>query len=155
MIYLIKSGHYSDTTIHGYFTNEEDAYEYCELVKQKYLSAPDGAWHQYLYVEPVPEMHVKFPKERPAMLYEYSVIFSQQIGKESDKLTWQCAGVLGPTAHPENGNIPFGERYEIKRTAFIDKVLVHVALDHPGPNKAMKIAQDYFAWLRAEGKIED
>ena len=154
MIYLIKSGSYSDVGIHGYFTNEEDAYEYCELVKQKYLSSPAGAWHLDLYVEPVPEMQVEFPKERLAMLYEYSVIFSQQIDEESDKLTWQCDGALGPTAHPENGNIPFGERYEIKRNVFVDKVLVHVALDHPNPNKAMKIAQDYFAQLRAEGKID-
>ena len=72
MIYLIKSGSYSDIGIHGYFTNEEDAYEYCELVKQKYLSSPAGAWHLDLYVEPVPEMQVEFPKERLAMLYEYS-----------------------------------------------------------------------------------
>lgn len=155
MIYLIKSGHYSDVEIHGYFTNEEDAYEYCELVRQKYLKAPSGAWREEFYVEPVQEMQVEFPKERLSMLYEYSVIFSQQIDEESDKLTWQCAEVLGPTAHPENGNIPFGERYEIKRNVFGDQVLVHVALDRPDPNKAMKIAQDYFAQLRAEGKIDD
>lgn len=153
MIYLIKSGSYSDVEIHGYFTNEEDAYEYCELVRQKYLNGPDHPWRTEYYVEPVPEMQVEFPKERLAMLYEYSVIFSQQIDEESDKLAWQCAGALGPTAHPENGNIPFGERYEIKRNVFGNQVLVHIALDHPDPNKAMKIAQDYFAQLRAEGKI--
>lgn len=155
MIYLIKSGSYSDVGIHGYFTNEEDAYEYCELVRQKYLSSPEGAWHQDLYVESVPEMQVEFPKERLAMLYEFSVIFSQQIDEESDKLTWQCAGTLGPTAHPDNGNIPFGERYKIKRNVFGDQVLVHVVLQHPDRDKATKIAQDYFAQLRAEGKIED
>ena len=155
MIYLIKSGSYSDVEIHGYFTNEEDAYEYCELARQKYLKAPYYPWRSNYYVEPVPEMQVEFPKERLAMLYEYSVIFSQQIDEESDKLTWQCAGALGPTAHPENGNIPLGERYEIKRNVFGDRVLVHVALDHPDPNKAMKVAQDYFAQLRAEGKIDD
>lgn len=155
MIYLIKSGSYSDVEIHGYFTNEEDAYEYCELVKQKYLSAPAGAWHLDLYVEPVPEMQVEFPKERLAMLYEFSVIFSQLIDEESDKLTWQCAGALGPTAHHDNGNIPFGERYKINRSVFGDQVLVHVVLQHPGRDNAIKIAQDYFAQFRAEGKIDD
>ena len=155
MIYLIKSGSYSDVVIHGYFTNEEDAYEYCELVKQKYLSAPKGAWHLDLYVEAVPEMHVEFPKERLAMLYEFSVIFSQQIDEESDKLKWECHGIIGkPHVLADRPQI-YRHEWHIRYTGGMKQISVHVSLEHPDRDKALKIAQDYFAQLRAEGKIDD
>lgn len=37
MIWLIKSGHFSNTEIHGYFKNAEDAYIYTakKTVKEK------------------------------------------------------------------------------------------------------------------------
>lgn len=152
MIYLIKSGEYSDVEIHGYFTNEEDAYEYCELVKQKYLSAPEGAWHQDLYVESVPEMQVKFPKERLAMLYVYSVFFQQIV--EWDKLTWKCIGVIG-ACHGTSDTSPKPVEWHVyRKSGLLDQVSVKVALNHPDREKALKIAQDYFAQLRAEGKID-
>lgn len=153
MIYLIKSGSYSDVGIHGYFTNEEDAYEYCELVRQKYLSAPEGAWHQDLYVEPVPEMQVKFPKERLAMLYVYSVFFQQIV--EWDKLTWQCIGVIGACHGTSDTSLKPVEWHVYRKSDLLDQVSVNVALNHPDRDKALKIAQDYFAQLRAEGKIDD
>lgn len=155
MIYLIKSGSYSDVEIHGYFTNEEDAYEYCELVKQKYLSAPDGAWHLDLYVEPVPEMQVEFPKERLAMLYEFSVFFTQVFDEESNKMKWECLGVIGiPHVLADRPHIYRHEWY-VRYTGDVDQISVHVSLEHPNREKALKIAQDYFAQLRAEGKIDD
>ena len=153
MIYLIKSGSYSDVGIHGYFTNAEDAYEYCELVKQKYLSSPAGAWHLDLYVEPVPEMQVEFPKERLAMLYAYSVFFQQIV--EGDKLTWNCIGVIG-APHVLAGTSPKPVEWHVyRKSGLLDQVSVKVALNPPDRDKSLKIAQDYFAWLRAEGKIED
>ena len=155
MIYLIKSGSYSDVVIHGYFTNEEDAYEYCELVKQKYLSAPAGAWHLVLYVEPVQEMQVEFPKERLAMLYEYSVIFNQVLDEDSDKLKWECLGVIGkPHVLADRPHI-YRHEGHVRYTGDMDQISVHVSLEHPNREKALKIAQDYFAQLRAEGKIDD
>lgn len=155
MIYLIKSGSYSDVEIHGYFTNEEDAYEYRELVKQKYLSAPAGAWHLDLYVEPVPEMQVEFPKERLAMLYEYSVFFNQVFDEDSNKLKWDCLGVIGsPHVLADRPHI-YRHEWHVRYTGVVDRISVQVSLEHPNREKALKIAQDYFAQLRAEGKIDD
>lgn len=154
MIYLIKSGSYSDVIIHGYFTNEEDAYEYCELVKQKYLTSPAGAWHLDLYVEPVQEMQVEFPKERLAMLYEYSVFFNQVLDEDSDKLKWECLGVIGsPNVLADRPHIYRHEWY-VRYTGGVGQISVQVSLEHPNREKAIKIAQDYFAQLRAEGKID-
>lgn len=155
MIYLIKSGSYSDVEIHGYFTNEEDAYEYCELVKQKYLSAPAGAWHLDLYVEPVPEMQVEFPKERLSMLYQYTVVFNQVLDVDSNKLKWDCLGVIGsPHVLADRPHL-YRHEWHMQKTGILDSISVYVSLEHPNREKALKIAQDYFAQLRAEGKIDD
>lgn len=155
MIYLIKSGSYSDVEIHGYFTNEEDAYEYCELVKQKYLSAPAGAWHLDLYVEPVPEMQVEFPKERLSMLYQYTVVFNQMLDVDSNKLKWDCLGVIGsPHVLADRPHL-YRHEWHMAKTGILDSISVYVSLEHPDREKALKIAQDYFAQLRAEGKIAD
>lgn len=153
MIYLIKSGSYSDVEINGYFTNEEDAYEYCELVRQKYLNGPDYPWRTEYYVEPVQEMQVDFPKERLAMLFAYSVFF-QQIA-EGDKLTWNSIGVIGaPNVLADTSPKPV-EWHVYRKSDLLDQVSIKVALNHPDRDKALKIAQDYFAQLRAEGKIDD
>lgn len=155
MIYLIKSGSYSDVEIHGYFTNEEDAYEYCELVKQKYLSAPSYAWRMDLYVEPVQEMQVDFPKERLKLIYEYQFTFtrySEAVGK------WQFTEPYSREPHdvyPQTyDNQP--RIFHYRHTGVVETTeTITVCAGFCNYDRAKKIAQDYFAQLRAEGKIED
>lgn len=155
MIYLIKSGSYSDVEIHGYFTNEEDAYEYCELVKQKYLNGPDHSWRTEYYVEPMQEMQVDFPKERPKLIYEYQFAFtrySEAVGK------WQFTEPFSPDPHrvyPQTEDYT-PRIFHRRRIGFVEvQEVVTVCADFCNYERAKKVAQDYFAQLRAEGKIED
>jgi len=88
MIYLIKSGHYSDTDIHGYFTNAEDAYTYCELHNQRlHKDAEDRLgsenvdegffFHREYRVEPVREIRAELPP-RPVQYYFFRYEFRRQ-----------------------------------------------------------------------------
>lgn len=155
MIYLIKSGSYSDVEIHGYFTNEEDAYEYCELVRQKYLNGPDYPWRSEYYVEPVPEMQVEFPRERLKLIYEYRFKFtrySDAVGK------WQLSEPYSRApldVYPQTeDHIPRVSHR--RRTGVVETTeTVTVCADFCNYDRAKKVAQDYFAQLRAEGKIAD
>lgn len=154
MIYLIKSGSYSDVCIHGYFINAEDAYEYCELIKQKYMKAPSEWWDEY-YVEPVSEMQVEFPKERPKMIYEYQFAFtrySEAAGR------WQFTEPYSRApldVYPQTeDHIPSVSHR--RRTGVVAvKEVVTVCASFCNYDRAKKVAQDYFAQLRAEGKIDD
>ena len=155
MIYLIKSGSYSDVEIHGYFTNEEDAYEYCELVRQKYLKGPDHPWRTEYYVEPVPEMQVEFPKERPNLIYEYRFNFtrySDAVGKwQLSEPYHQRPRDIYPQTEDHTPRI-----FHRRRTGLVEVTeTVTVYADFCNYDRAKKIAQDYFGLLRAEGKIED
>ena len=154
MIYLIKSGEYSGVEIHGYFTNGEDAYEYCELVRQKYLNGPGYPWRTEYYVEPVPEMQVGFPKERPKLIYEYKFRFTRDSGAVGK---WQLSEPYpnGPRdIYPQTeDHIP--RVFHIRRTGIVETTeTVTVCASFCNYDRAKKIAQDYFAQLRAEGKID-
>lgn len=155
MIYLIKSGSYSDVEIHGYFTNEEDAYEYCELVRQKYLNGPDYPWRTEYYVEPVPEMQVEFPKERPKLIYEYQFKFtrySEAVGKWQFTEPYSRAPLdVYPQTEDHIPRVSHRRRTGVVETA----ETVTVCADFCDYDRAKKVAQDYFAQLRAEGKIDD
>lgn len=155
MIYLIKSGSYSDVEIHGYFTNEEDAYEYCELVRQKYLKGPDYPWRTEYYVETVQEMQVEFPKERPKLIYEYQFKFtrySEAVWKWQLSEPYSRAPLdVYPQTEDSTPRI-----FHRRHTGVVGTTeTVTVCADFCDYDRARKVAQDYFAQLRAEGKIED
>lgn len=155
MIYLIKSGEYSNVAIHGYFTNEEDAYLYCELVRQKYLNGPDYPWRSNYYVEDVPEMQVEFPKERLKLICEYRFTFtrySEAVGKwRFTEPYFRKPRDVYPQTDDHQPRI-----FHNRHTGVVETTeTITVCADFCNYDRAKKIAQDYFAQLRAEGKIED
>lgn len=153
MIYLIKSGSYSDVCIHGYFINAEDAYEYCELIKQKYMKAPSEWWDEY-YVEPVSEMQVEFPEERPKLIYEYQFTFtrySEAVGKWQFTEPYSRAPLdVYPQTEDHIPSVSHRRRTGVVKTT----ETVTVCASFCNYDRAKKVAQDYFAQLRAEGKID-
>ena len=251
MIYLIKTGEYSDTTIHGYFSVQEDAVVYCYIRNNQEHRTEE---YEKYYVDSVEELTVDFQK-RPPLYYKFYYDYTQteNSGWELEPQGCSCfvdtGDPLENTRHfkynkygilayhvvvsikckqPEvayrlamdhieslkktelelNSDIwwdgsesdvkalrpgdlcEFNFQYSIKRkdgavdwerkltgkyllpknsihpeerncAAYYHTVIpnfvyvVTVVIDEHDQDKAQKIAQDYFAWLRAEGKIDD
>ena len=74
MVYAIFSGAYSDWNVYGYFTNPEDAYQYCFIMN----NGGDGEEHYWhgddYYVEEIEEMSAEFA-EKPSMHYKFTTAF--------------------------------------------------------------------------------
>ena len=154
MIYLIKSGSYSAVATHGYFTNADDAYAYCALVNKKQIRADDWYSGNY-YVEPCDEISVEFPKERPKFIYEYRFFFrrkSEVIGRWRfiEPYSKEPRDVY-PQSEDHNPRISHYRRAGVLET----EETITVYADFCNYDRAKKAAQDYFAFLLAEGKITD
>lgn len=80
MVYLVMSGEYSATEIHGYFQNAEDAYDYCEA-KNSQSKNVGGIYRTEYYVEPVREIAVDFPP-RPPRYYSFMFRAVQNVDSE-------------------------------------------------------------------------
>lgn len=154
MIYLIKSGSYSDVGIHGYFSNAEDAYAYITLYNHgKLKESKDDGWHRERYVEAVEEMHVDMGA-RPKLLYTFNRCFYQVFSEDCVSTSWK---MTYDTAEPEHVALfdDNSSRVEARwrrcdsyysGTSYI----VTVFLTTCDPDKATKIAQDTFYQVIAQ-----
>lgn len=154
MIYLIMSGEYSDTEIHGYFTSAEDAYEYCEIKNEKSKSVSRIQRAEY-YVEPVSEIKAEF-KPRPPRYYSFSFRAVQNVdsgkwillpGSDAPCQIRDASGVKTPPSRASyyrpKGFIGFPDPNEYK---------IVVTLQDWDSELAEKIAQDYFYQIVAKNE---
>ena len=154
MIWLIKSGQYSDTEIHGYFKNAEDAYIYIATKNSQIASADYRA-------EAVEEMNVEYA-ERPRVVYTYVRDFHYTVEENTGTddawgnyiATWRMIGAdsgqpdrvaLATDAKPSHAR--WKKRHQVGGP---DYYHVEVDIYRPDPEKASKIAQDVFYQVIAE-----
>lgn len=147
MIYLIKSGQFSDTEIHGYFTSEEDAYTYCAMVNRGMVhDAFTRGWGK-VYVESVQEITTSLPKHLHQMVYEYHAEFAECLTDDTESLHWSMTYFCEePNAYLWISKNMEQEKfqYELYKTYTQRKCDMKIRLDHPDAEKAKQIAQEYF-----------
>ena len=152
MIYLVMYGFYSDWGIDGYFTNADDAYAYCE---EKRRQGQDD-----YHVEVVREISAEYSGERPKIFYEYRFMCQEVLLKDLSKTEWRFLNTEdnGPDEFHLSTPSDVEKIYWKKPVTDylgLRQITIVVKTEIPDFKRALKIAQDYFAWLRAEGKIED
>ena len=159
MIYLIKSGQYSDTEIHGYFTDAEDAYVYCDLHNKRLHNDAeerlenvddDFFFHRKFYVEPIREIRAELPP-RPPQYYFFRFEFHNRASG---------GGFLWVMNHPDkpwkisNKDQVLDDPTEVWgwkcRGLVEDFYKVEVILKKWDSELAAKIAQDYFYQIIAK-----
>ena len=155
MIFLIKSGQYSDTVIHGYFTNAEDAYTYCALKNKGILKKEDDDWwYGGVRVEPIEEIKVEFPQQRPRMVYEYTGRFSKSLNDDLNGVRWVMEYFDDePKAYPweDQKSNPVVCKWR-KQTNYLGTTsfFVSVNIDKPDSERAKKHMQDCFYQIIAK-----
>lgn len=159
MIWLIKSGHFSDTEIHGYFTNAEDAYAY--IATKNNPQSKDSGWGYY--VDPIEEIKLEYAK-RPRVVYTYVREFHYTVEENTGAdgawgnyiATWRMIGAdlsqpdrvaLATDAEPSHAR--WKKRHQVGGP---DYYRVEVDIYHHDPEKASKIAQDVFYQVIAENE---
>lgn len=163
MIWLIKSGHFSNTEIHGYFTNAEDAYTY--IATKNNPKARDSGWDYY--VDPIEEIKLEYAK-RPRVVYTYVRDFYYTVVENTGAddawgnytgnytATWRMIGAdlsqpdrvaLATDAEPSHAR--WKKRHKVGGP---DYYHVEVDIYCPDPEKASKIAQDVFYQVIAKNE---
>ena len=157
MIYLIKSGHYSDTVIHGYFADAEDAYAYCDLHNKSLHNDAetrlenvddDFFWWREFRVEAVMEIRAELPP-RPEQYYFFRYEFRMRPSEGA--YFWDMSypekpykiltkdKVLGDPQH-----VWGWKSRGLQGAPATDYYSVEVVLKKWDSELAAKIAQDYF-----------
>ena len=133
MIYAIFSGAYSDWEVHGYFTNPEEAYQYCFIMNH----GGDGEKHYWhdddYYVEELEELSVEFV-EKPSMHYKFTTSFMpDDSGTWCHSLWYDSIETLAGGMCPNN-EITYEEKTHSYRIIIFSK--------YYDMDKWLKIAQD-------------
>ncbi len=147
MIYLIKSGCFSEVEIHGYFTNPEDAYAYCARQNNK------GNTYAPYRVEAVRHLSVN-ASERPALIYTYERHFDSVGDPDGNARKWEMSYAPDDPevfVFADRGPKPNTVSWQkIEPLAAFDYYMVRVSIATPDPEKASKIAQDTFYQVIAQ-----
>ena len=136
MVYAIFSGAYSDWHVHGYFTNPDDAYAFCEFHNNN-----KDEYDEY-YVVPIEEMTIDF-NERPNFHYKFTFYAFVNDGVVEEVLlneVYTAKGGMCP-----NNSIDKMERYRFlsgnkKETNY--RYSVEIFMKEYNYEKAYKIACD-------------
>ncbi len=136
MVYAIFSGYYSDWDVHGYFTNPDDAYAFCE-----FHNKGKDRYNKYC-VRPIEEMSIDFT-ERPNFHYKfifYAFVQDGTVGEVFLNEVCTAPGGMCPNDCIE-GYKMHGFDYESKKTINY-RYSVEIFMKEYDYERAYKIASD-------------